>query len=75
MPQVVDDVGGQELLVERMYLCLDAGRSTWDIDAQGHTNALIYDISTDGVISLPPTLLDRLRAELPEFDSQLGFDE
>ena len=49
-----------QVLAERMFFHLDRPTFYWEPDEFG------YATSPDGgVISLPPTLLDRLRARLP----------
>ena len=53
------DAKGKELLAERMYFEQDMARIFWTHDE------LIYTTSTDEVLSLPPTMLDRLLAKLP----------
>ncbi len=53
------DAKEEQLLAERMYFEQNIASVFWTHDA------LIYTTRTDDVISLPPTLLDRLRAKLP----------
>jgi hypothetical protein len=59
------DADEKHLLAERMipYPFFDVARFHWRLGAKGHVVALE---GPDGVhISLPPTWLDRLRAEMP----------
>lgn len=53
------DLAGEELLAERYYWCTDLARIYW------YEKGLGYDTSTGDAISIPPTLLDRIRARLP----------
>ena len=54
------DITNRHLLAERMFFNMDLPNFYWDSDALG------YETTPDGgVISLPPTLLDRVRAKLP----------
>lgn len=59
------DASSQDLLAERMYPYPDSARFFWRLDSQRRPYALGYDTYTGDAISLPPTLLDRLRAKLP----------
>ncbi|CAG9170723.1 hypothetical protein LMG23992_01765 [Cupriavidus laharis] len=54
--------GTHELLVERTYLDPNLKPLIW------HKTDVLYDVNADdgyGFVTLPPTLLDRLRAKLP----------
>jgi hypothetical protein len=53
------DAKEKELLAERMYFEQDMARIYWV------PRGLLYDSSMSGVIPLPPTFIDRLRAKLP----------
>lgn len=54
------DISNQHLLAERMFFNLDRPNFYWENDAFG------YDTAPDGgVVTLPPTVLDRLLARLP----------
>lgn len=56
----VYDITNRHLLAERIFFNMDRPNFYWD------NNALGYDTAPDGgLISLPPTLLDRVRAKLP----------
>ena len=61
------DASDQHLLAERMYSYPYYERPSffWRVDAQRRPSALGYDTTINDEISLPPTLLDRLRAKLP----------
>ncbi|HSU20790.1 MAG TPA: hypothetical protein VLK60_02760 [Variovorax sp.] len=52
--------GGRQVLAERMFFELDQPNFYWKADALGYST-----LSDGGFISLPPTLLDGLRARLP----------
>jgi hypothetical protein len=54
------DAKGQRVLAERMFFELDRPNFYWKDDALGYSTP-----PDGGVISLPPTVLDRLRAKLP----------
>jgi hypothetical protein len=53
------DAKEEDVLAERMYFEQNMAKIYWTPDG------LLYDTSIGGVISLPPTLIDRLRAKLP----------
>ncbi len=53
------DAQGRELLAERMYLEPNVALIVWTSDE------LLYRNSAGDTISLPPTIIDRLRARLP----------
>lgn len=59
------DVGGEQLLAERMYRYPDIARLTWVTNEKRRLTSLQYDSLTGDNIAVPPTLLDRLRAMLP----------
>jgi hypothetical protein len=56
----VYDISGRELLAERTFFELDRARFYWTPRAFGYSNERY-----GGLISIPPTLVDRLRAKLP----------
>ncbi len=56
----VYDLSEKHLLAERTFFELDRPRFYWTPEALGYSNERY-----GGLISIPPTLIDRLRAKLP----------
>lgn len=56
----VYDITGRDVLAERMFFELDRARFYWTPEALGYSNERY-----GGLISIPPTWVDRLRAKLP----------
>jgi len=61
------DRAGQQLLAERMftYPYYERLSLAWRLDERRQASALTYGFEAGDDISLPPTLLDRMRARLP----------
>lgn len=56
----IHDLSGKHLLAERTFYELDRPRFYWRSEAFGYSNERY-----GGLISIPPALIDRLRAKLP----------